>query len=166
MIFVECRPDYVLVSALISNFLRLKIEHSYGKSAVLRKLVRGKGSSNYENSVGMIDEDPRSSQPAIVKKFVELADFPEHEIKLKYHRPLNNHLLIICPRLEEWIIKAAAEANVNMTEYGLPNIPGILHQTVNLDIEKFRLLVNDLKSRSRRIRKLQQSLDELLSNQS
>ena len=32
----------------------------------------------------------------------------------------NNDLIILCPRLEDWILEAAKEANVDIETYNLP----------------------------------------------
>jgi len=163
MIFVECKPDYALVSRLISAS-GPKVEHSANKSAVLAKLVRRKGFPNYENSLGMIDEDPRSYQPRIIKEFAETESSFECKIGLLHYKWLNNHVLVLRPRLEEWIIESARETGINMTDYDLPNEPEVLHQIINLNIDKFELLIDALKTRSARVRELKQRIEELLSS--
>lgn len=163
MMFVECKPDYTLASKLIS-ISGTKVEHSANKSAVLNKLVRRKGSPNYENSLGMIDEDPRSHQPDIVKEFAEVGNLSDYRIRLLYYEWLNNHVFVLCPRLEEWIIEAAREAGINMADYGLPSEPEPLHQIINLNIDRFGLLIDTLRVRSTRISKLAQCMEELLSS--
>ena len=162
MMFVECKPDYALVSRLMSAS-RQKIEHSANKSAVLAKLVRRKGVPNYENSLGMIDEDPRSYQPSTMKEFAEAENSSECEIGLLHYRWLNNNVLVLRPRLEEWIIESAREAGISMADYGLPNEPEALHQIINLNIDKFESLIDALKTRSGRIKELMRCIEELLS---
>jgi hypothetical protein len=164
MIFVECKPDQILVSSIIPTVLEEKIEHSSGKWAVLGKLTRRKRAPNYENSLGMIDEDPRSHQSAIIRKFQETEGYPEYGIRRKYYRWLNNHVLIICPKLEEWMIEAAREAGVNMDQYDLPTEPNTLHHALTFDtqaLDEFQQLVNDIRTRSARIQKLTQCIEEL-----
>jgi len=162
MMFVECKPDYTLASKL-TLASRTRFEHSANKSAVLNKLVRRKGSQNYENSLGMIDEDPRANQPRSIRDFAEVRNLPDHKIRLLYYKWLNNHVLVLCPRLEEWIIEAACEAGINMVDYGLPSEPEVLHQVINLNIEKFELLIDALKMKSSRVNGLKQCIEEVLS---
>jgi len=155
MIFVECKPDYALVCKLREDQNR-KVEHSYGKSSVLNKLVREGG---YENSLGMIDEDPNSNQPKTLREFMEISNVTDCKIKILNYTRLNNNVIVLCPRLEEWIIAASNEAGLRMIDYGLPNEPDKLHEIINLNVEKFNLLIDDLMGRSNRINKLKKSLN-------
>ena len=163
MIFVECKPDYTLASKLVST-PRRKVEHSANKSGVLSKLIRREGFPNYENSLGIIDEDPRSNQPSIIREFDEVQDFSRHKIRLLHYRWLNNDVLVLCPKLEDWIIEAAREAETDMSDYDLPNEPEMLHQIINLNIDKFGLLIDALKVRSPRIKELMQHIEGLPSH--
>jgi hypothetical protein len=158
MIFVECKPDYTLVSKLLSESNR-KVEHSADKAAVLNKLVRRSGFPNYENSFGMIDEDPLSYQPKVIRDFAEKENLLKHKIKILNYRLLNNHVIILCPRLEEWVTDASKEAKISMAAYGLPDKAEQLHQIINLNIDNFEHLVNDLIEKSERVNKLKQCLE-------
>lgn len=93
-VFVECNPDEILA---VSLGVRKKIlTHSNDKGRVCNSLEKK------VDSVGMIDEDPESSQPTYISKlkFVE-----EHfKVKVLYDKKSNNKLIIIRPRLEEWIL--------------------------------------------------------------
>lgn len=161
MIFVECKPDYSLASKLTSG---RTIQHSLGKSSVLGKLVRRKGIENYENSLGIIDEDPRSNQPATLKQFTEVGNLTEQRIRIAYYKWLNNYVLILCPRLEEWIIDAARESEISMANYALPNEGDPLHEVINLNTDKFELLVDALREKSARLDKLKQCIDTVLQS--
>jgi len=157
MIFVECIPDYTLICKLRSSPSK-KVEHSSGKTAVLNKLIRRTGAPNYENSIGMIDEDPLSSQPKTIKSFVEKVNIPECEIKILYYEFLNNHVLILRPRLEEWLIASANEAGISMSDYDLPNNAEHLHEIINLNVDKLTLLIDILLEKSRRMKELQKCI--------
>lgn len=93
-VFVECNPDEILA---VSLGVRKKIlTHSNDKGRVCNSLEKK------VDSVGMMDEDPESSQPTYISKlkFVE-----EHfKVKVLYDKKSNNKLIIIRPRLEEWIL--------------------------------------------------------------
>jgi len=156
VLFVECKPDYSLATLMSSK----KVEHAGNKSGVLRKLVRGSGVPNFENSMGMIDEDPQSSQNPDLRQFTELERLNKARIKVLHYRWLNNSLVVLCPRLEEWIIAAAREAQIYLRDYDLPDDPVALHEVINLRTDRFEDLVKALVGRSSRIRELQRVLRE------
>jgi hypothetical protein len=158
MILVECKPDYALVSKLTS-LSRRKIEHSSGKTAVLGKLIRRRRFSSYENSFGIIDEDPMSYQPRIITEFAEWRNVSDCRIRILYYKWLNNYVVVLCPRLEEWIIEAAKESGISLNDYGLPNEPEALHQIINLNIDNFEKLIDALKERSPSVNKLKQCIE-------
>ena len=157
MIFVECKPDHALISRLTS-VSKQRIEHSFGKTSVLGKLVRRSGSS-YENSVGMVDQDPLSYQPKIIKEFTESEIISEFGIRILYYKWLNNRVVVLCPKLEDWIIEAARESGVDMSKYDLPKEAERLHQVINLNIDKFEKLIEVLMEKSARIQKLRQIIE-------
>lgn len=156
MLFVECKPDYSLASLLSLK----KVEHSGNKSGVVRKLLRGSGVPNFENSKGMVDEDPQSSRNPNLGKFMELKKDDKAEIKILYYRWLNNTLIILCPRLEEWIIEASKEAHIALRDFGLPDSATALHEVINLRTDRFEDLVRSLMAKSARVRELQRLLRE------
>lgn len=153
---MECKPDYALARLLSSR----KIEHAGNKSGVLKKLVRGSGVPNFENSAGMVDEDPLSSRNPSLKQFTELERLDEVNIKFLHYKWLNNRLIILCPKLEGWIIAAAKEAQVRLRDYDLPDNPESLHAVINLKTDNFEDLIRCLRDRSTRIRELQRLLRE------
>ncbi|GEM_PF-7032929 len=57
VILVECKPDEALVRVL--GMPRRKIRHCTGKIRVCRELEKA------ESGLGLVDEDPRSAQPAL-----------------------------------------------------------------------------------------------------
>jgi len=98
MVFVvECKPDRTLVKSLIPG---QRIEHAGNKSGVLRRLTR-----NYENSIGLIDQDPASHQPPDLEKFREIRSDTSNKLKVLYFNRKRNFIVIPCPKLEEWIMK-------------------------------------------------------------
>lgn len=138
MIYVECKPDFALVKS-ITNISKRKIVHEGGKSEICRRLERQK------NCRGLVDEDPWSIQPPYVKKTKLEDDLSKHEIKILHDNSNNNYLVVLCPRLEDWLLKAAEESKIDVKKYNLPNDAEKLHGEINIDLDKFRRLVNDLK---------------------
>lgn len=149
MFVVECDPETILINSLTS-VSKKKIEHASGKSRVIQKLLR-----NYKNSIGLIDEDPWSTQPPDIQKFQETKNLEKHKIKILSHQGRNNQLIILCPRLEEWIIEASKEANIDINKkYKLPNDPIELHKIINVKTENFRQLIEELMQKSPRLKAL------------
>ena len=156
MVFVvECKPDRKLVKSLIP---RRRIVHAGNKSGVLRRLTR-----NYENSIGLIDQDPASHQPPDLGKFREIRSDTSNKLRVLYFDRKRNFIVILCPKLENWIIEASHEANINISEYKLPDDPDELHRIINLNLDKFEKLVSKLKQISNRVRTLQNYLRNPLS---
>lgn len=139
MIFVECKPDTLLVKYLASSSER-RIIHSNGKSGVCKALT------NNNNCIGVVDEDPWSNQPKYLKNLRENNDHQEYGINLLLDADRDNKVIVIRPRLEEWIIQAAEKANVNLDGYKLPSDGEGLHDIINKNLEKFERLLEELKS--------------------
>lgn len=142
MIYVECKPDFTLVNC-ITGIPRREIIHQRGKSRVCRKL------EGQKNCRGLVDEDPSSPQPAYMKKVRLESDLFQHGLKVFHDESNRNHLFILCPKLEDWILKAAEEAHLSMKKYGLPDDSEKLRRVINLDPSKFEKLLTDLKSSER-----------------
>ncbi|MDI6811481.1 MAG: hypothetical protein QMD80_07425 [archaeon] len=85
----------------------------------------------------------------------------DYGFKVLHDNSKNNDLLVLCPRLEEWVLKAAKEADINIKKYNLPDDSEQLHKVINIDINKFEKLVNNLKGKSKMIKALEKSLKEL-----
>ncbi len=152
MIYVECKPDFTLVKSLTKIPKKEIIHEMKGKSEVCKKLERQR------NCKGLVDEDPLSTQPSYIKKVKLENELFQYELKVFRDESNENRLIVLCPRLEEWILKAAQEADLNVERYHLPNIPGKLHRVINLDLSKFERLLKDLKD-SERLKTLRKLLE-------
>jgi len=153
MIYVECDPDFVLVKS-ITNIPKREINHARGKPDICRKLRKK------QNSKGLVDEDPMCSQPKYVEKMKVEEDLSPHGIKILYDSSNNNYLFVLCPRLEEWILKATKEAKIDIKKYGLPNDEEELHKIINIRIDKFEKLIKDLKEKSKMLKTLAKLIRE------
>jgi len=147
MYLVECKPDEVLVKSLAPTSRR-NVKHAGNKSELLKAL-----SEHYANSKAIIDEDPGSIQPPHLQKFKEKQDLSGSKLRILHQKSKNNTLIILRPRLEDWILDASREANIDPTKYSLPKDPTKLHQQINIQIDKFQKLVKDL-AKSKRLREL------------
>jgi hypothetical protein len=133
MIYVECKPDKILIHTLDIR----EITHFGGRCFVCRELERRK------NLVAVIDEDPRGPQPSYLKKLKLIKQ--QNSLKLFYDKENNNKVIMICPRLEEWILKAAKQQKIKLSDYNLPHESNQFHLVVNLDITNFQKLIHTLK---------------------
>ena len=149
MLFLECSPDATLARTL--GVPRQEIIHSSGKGKVARNLQKRPGVS------GMVDQDPGSAEPEALRQFCEESN--HHGVILKVDRERYNRLVILCPRLEEWIIQTARAAQIPMTDFRLSENPGQLHADFNQRLPNFeRLLKVLLEQRSARLLHLQSLL--------
>jgi len=151
MIYVECKPDFILVRS-ITAIPKREIVHEFGKGNVCNRLQK------QQNSRGLIDEDPSASQPPYLEKMTPRGDQPQQGLKVLEHKSSGNSLVLLCPTLEEWILGAAKEAEMDVVrKYGLPDDPVRLHRVINLDLDKFEKLVENLRD-SRRLKTLSRLL--------
>ena len=148
MIFVECKPDEALVCTL--GVSRREVIHAGGKSRICKRLEKITGAK------GLVDEDPYSDQPPYMQSLKLVAK--SNDILVLHDPRRSNYLIVLCPRLEEWVLKAARIAGVRPEEYGLPGNGDELHRVINLRVDKFTLLVSDLRARSGMIRCLERLL--------
>ncbi len=152
MIYVECKPDKALVMSL--GIPKKYIRHVGGKSNICKRLERGYGLK------GLMDEDPLSTQPPYIKSLEVINELSNFKILHDPHR--NNYVIMLSPRLEEWILKIAKEVNINVSNYGLPTNADDLHKVINVKLENFRKLLSDLRDRSKAIKDLERILKERL----
>ena len=146
MIYVECKPDALLVGAL-TNLPKREIVHELkAKYEILGRISRG------SHLRAMIDEDPGANQPAYLRRMRVLQDLPESGLRLLGDEA-SNRVIVLRPRLEEWVIRAARETGLDMDRYGLPSEGRKLHQVINVDLRKFERVIDDL-NRSPRLRAL------------
>ncbi|DBA54653.1 TPA_asm: hypothetical protein GahPV1_gp16 [Geoglobus ahangari pleomorphic virus 1] len=144
MLYVECYPDESLAISL--GVRKRDVIHAHSKGNVCKKLERTK------NSKGMVDEDPGSSQPSYIKSL--RVEEEKHDLKLLLDPRNGNYLIVVCPNLEEWIIRTAREAGVDLRRMGLPNDPNRLHKVINSNLDKFEKLLSELQGRSKRLETL------------
>jgi hypothetical protein len=140
MIYLECKADQTLVRAL-TRLPGREISHERNKSEVAKSL------SETRNALGMVDEDPTApTQPPYLTRMRTLRDMPDRGLKVLVDEPRGNRVVVLCPRLEDWIIRAAQEATLDLTDprYNLPNTAKRLHETINIDLRKFERLLQDL----------------------
>lgn len=151
---VECDADVALVCCL-AGVSKKRIMHHSGKNEVLKKLLRG------NDSVAMIDKDPSSIQPTHYLQHFQSISFSENNgIEVLHNASGHNRLIILYPRLEEWIVESARRVDINLGDYNLATNGNELHAEINDKINRFEELLDDLKAPSNRIRTLRTRLTE------
>jgi len=143
-LFLECKPDETL--AVVLGVPRRTIVHSHSKGRVSRNLKMHTGVT------GMVDEDFGSAEPATLAGFKEIST--NHDVRLKINEAQNNRLVVICPRLEPWLIKTAKAAGLNMGDkkFNLSENVQELDSMINYRLQNIERLLDDLlKLKSQRL---------------
>lgn len=133
-IIVECKPDEVLAKSLGCN--KKEIAHQPNKGEVCNLLIK----SNI--LIAIIDEDPNSHQPNLLSKFKLIEE--KFDIRKMYLRSESKTILVIKPRLEEWILKRCRLSGINPKAYYLPSNNKEFKDVLNYQLGKFELLVDGL----------------------
>jgi len=136
MIYVECKPDEVLVKAL--GIPRRGVIHEHCKGNICNRLLKSR------DSKGLVDDDPRSGQPSYVRNLK--VESQGQNIKLLLDEQRSNHLIVLCPTLEEFVLKASEEAGVDVKAFGLPDTLEELHKVINIRLEKFNELIPEIRN--------------------
>lgn len=142
VVFVECNPDKLLLQKV--GVPKRKIVHAGSKSEVGKRLGKS------VNSVGVVDEDPFSIQPRYISRLKPLKSSQKLGIRVLLDEKNNNFVIILSPRLEEWIIEASKEVKINMDKYGLSRDGNKLHKVINSNLDKFEKLLDELIDKSER----------------
>lgn len=156
MIYVEGKADELVVQRL-SGLPRREIRPMGDKSETLRRLDEDIQSS------AIVDEDPTETTPVELARMWFMSDFMESGLKVYLDRRRGNRAIVICPRLEEWLIQAANGVGLKLSEprYNLPQSPNALHREINRDLRKLERLTDALlAAHSPSILKLQELLTQ------
>jgi len=133
-LYLECKPDQALVKSL--GIVSADIEHCNDKGRVCNKL------NNHLKVKGLIDEDLGSAQPTYLKNLVLIEN--KYNIQYFSDSQKNNILLILQPRLEEWIINISKTSGINIKSFGLPDNPKELHSKITFRLPQFNKLLEKL----------------------
>ncbi|MBC7108931.1 MAG: hypothetical protein H5T41_09165 [Methanomassiliicoccales archaeon] len=150
VVFVECNPDKLLLQKM--GVPKRKIVHAGSKSEVCKRLGKS------VNSAGVVDEDPFSIQPRYIRKLKTIESSQELGLRVLLDKENNNFVILLSPRLEEWIVEASKEAKVSLNRYGLPRDGNDLHKVINSNLDKFERLLEDLIDKSGRFLALKSHL--------
>jgi hypothetical protein len=137
-IFVESKPDRKLVTFVIRD-ANVEIEHVSGRSGACKRLMQERG------CVGLIDEDPTSNSPGYLKGLVCKEDWPELGILLLRDEERGNEVILLRPRLEEWLVAAVHRNGSEMLMYNLPSDGVELHKIINKNLSRMDALLQYLE---------------------
>ena len=138
MIYVECKPDGILVRHL-TGLPKGQVAHEAGgRGAVCNRLKKN------NNVAAMVDEDPGTARPTYMTHLTLSDEDVQLGLKLYLDRSRNNRIVVLYPRLEEWLIRAAGDSGLSMNDYRLPDWGNALHKAINLDERKIQRLLSDL----------------------
>ncbi|MFX1284722.1 MAG: hypothetical protein ACFFB5_13770 [Promethearchaeota archaeon] len=138
MIVVECDLDFYFVQSL--EIPATSIRHESGKGRVINSLRKGFG------TLGMVDEDPTSTQPKDLRNYVQIDN--NEDLRLMRRQDSENIKLIIIPNyIEAWILSRSQKHNVDITTYGLPTDPVQLHDIPHVErIQNFKQFLHRLQA--------------------
>jgi hypothetical protein len=138
-VLVECYPDAAVLRAL--GVTKKQLLHERCKGEVVKRVRK------LDCAIGVIDEDPRSAQPR------DLNNYDEEEAAgglrlLVRHGSADRKLIVVCPRLEDWLIARAVSSGIRLQDYGLPGDPHRLHGIPHYeDRQTFQQFLTELTGR-------------------
>lgn len=151
MIALECFPDEVLVRTL--GIPATRIIHAMGKGNVINKVTAGKA------VVGLIDEDPNSPQPNDLKQF-SVTESAGALIRRTCPNLPHKSVVVIRPRLEEWLYGRARACDIKPRDLGLTESPRELKQSRYDTSSKYQELLRRLLDADAEMKKLQKWLSQ------
>ena len=146
-----------MLALRITGFPRSEIRYERNKQEVLKTLSR------QSSCQAMVDEDPGEIQPFQLRQMRLVDEHDDTGLRVYRDRQLGNQVVVICPRLEEWLTDSAKEVNIDLANrrYNLPRNPVSLHRVINRDLRKLNRLIDDLiAAQSPRILKLKELLTQ------
>ncbi len=133
-LLLECKADEAVARHL--GRTRRELWHFAGKDRVCHALRK------HRSLLGMIDEDPQAVQPPYLGGLS--LDAMRHDVRLLRDAERDHRVVILCPRLEEWLVRTAAESGVSMTAFGLSDRGNDLHREITSKPERLRDLLDRL----------------------
>jgi hypothetical protein len=69
----------------------------------------------------------------------------EHDVRVYVDNKRQNRLVVICPRLEDWLVQCAKSSKLKMTDFGFESDNGLfLHREINHRLSNVERLVAEL----------------------
>jgi len=133
-IIVECKPDEILAKSL--GLAKKEIAHQSNKGEVCNLLKKTK------ISLAMVDEDLNSSQPKYLSNYTLIEN--KHDVINLHSKSENKTILVLKPRLEEWILKRCKKSAVKPEKHFLPSNNVQLKDVINYPLVNFTNLLEEL----------------------
>ena len=113
-------------------------------------------------TIGMINEDPHSSQPSEMKRYIESEK--KDTVKLLVRNDNTGKKVIqISPYLEHWLINRAKQNQIPLKDYNLPDDPVEMHDITHIERNKnFQNFLNDLIKKDAEIRTIQKCIQKAI----
>jgi hypothetical protein len=147
-VLVECNADEVVLRAL--GLPRKQLLHFGGKYELVKKL------KERANDVGMVDEDPGKVQPKDMGNYRQTDSAEGLHLLIRRGRG-GQRLVVICPKLEDWLIARAESSGIRPEDYGLPSDPDRLHSIPRYEQKpNFLHFLMELKEQDKGMHLLQQ----------
>jgi hypothetical protein len=118
-VLVECNADEIVLRNL--GVPKKQLFHFGGKDKLITRL------RNLPGAVGVVDEDPASIQHPDLTASYRQADSAEGLRLLARQGSGGQKLVVICPKLEDWLIARAKSSGIQPEDYRLPGDPDRLH---------------------------------------
>ena len=145
-VLVECNADEAVLRAL--GVSKKQLRHERCKGEVVKRVLK------FDFATGLIDEDPSSAQPRDLDNYKKV-QAAEGLRLLTRRNDKNKRLIIVCPKLEDWLIQRAKSSGIRPKDYGLPSDPDKLHSIPRYEQkEGFCRFLAELKERDSGIRLL------------
>ncbi len=136
-VLVECSADEVVLRNL--GVPKKQLLHFGGKDKLVTRL------RDLPGSVGVVDEDPASTHHPDLKASYRKAESEKGLRLLTRQGSGGQRLVIVCPKLEDWLIERAKSSGIRPEDYGLPSDPDRLHSIPRYEQkEGFRRFLEEL----------------------
>lgn len=134
-VFVECKPDETLVLTL--GVAKRSVTHYSGRDELFKAL------GNSQGVIGVVDEDPLSAQPTYLKRLGQCDTQDGLKCLMDQHR--NHRVVILCPRLEDWLVATMKSAGLRLGDFGFQAHDAYsLHGEINERLSSLRKLLDEL----------------------
>ncbi len=140
-IAVECYPDEAVLQEL--GVPRKQLLHEARKGEVFNWL------RNTPHGAGMVDEDPTSTQPRDRCNYQQV-EASEGLLLLARCGSGGQRLIVVCPRLEDWLMQRAEACGIDPRRYQLPSTAKELHDIPRYEQKDgFRRFLAELNNQDR-----------------
>ena len=148
-VLVECNADEVVLKNL--GVPKKQLFHFGGKDKLINHLKK------LPEAVGVVDEDPASTQHPDLKASYHQVKSAEGLHLMARQGSGGQRLIVVCPKLEDWLIDRAKISGIQIEMFNLPGDPDRLHSIPRYEQkEGFRRFLEELKKQDKGMHLLRQ----------